>query len=171
MSTPHVRGSSPDSRLRRRPEQIRPRICGNLPWSCIWLTFNGAAAPHMRRCSPAQRGDLLSEPALPAYAGIFPAQRRSVDVQAGLPYICRDIPVRMLSPYRTIMSALHMQGYTVRSTGQFGGNAIRPAYAGIFPSWTASKTCPQSPPRTCGDVPRLWIGGSEAISPTPPVRG
>ena len=109
-----------------------PRIRGDVPHSLPNGFRIRGFSPHTRGCSYIDNPPFSKEKVFPAYAGMFPRGCLPGVLPLGFPRIRGDVPPWIISAWVIPRFSPHTRGCSHGVGGLPGGEAVFPAYAGMF---------------------------------------
>ena len=148
-----------------------PRVCGDGPFVDRRARCRSTASPRMRGWTPDDPPHYRRQRGFPAYAGMDRQFRDAPPPPPRLPRVCGDGPLGGEQHRVVVQASPRMRGWTVLPRPRVNGVAGFPAYAGMDPGPTRTRTTRRWLPRVCGDGPRRQDGTGAATPASPRMRG
>ena len=149
----------------------RPRIRGGVPRAIPCSRGSGRSSPHPRGCSHRIFGGQLRPDVVPASAGVFRPPGETTGSIWGRPRIRGGVPRSLPWSPRYLLSSPHPRGCSDAVGGAFPLRCVVPASAGVFRSWTYSRSRSNCRPRIRGGVPRVACRSRRFPESSPHPRG
>ena len=129
-----------------------PRVCGDVSIARNGNVTAERLSPRMRGCFRKSVSQERLSNAFPAYAGMFPSLFKKFLNSLGFPRVCGDVSIvrKSLSSYSLLSP--RMRGCFQRLHARRADYPAFPAYAGMFPCFSAAALLFSGFPRVCGDV-------------------
>ena len=150
-SSPRMRGTLSNIRLRVQPPRDHPRVCGeHLPTASVFHPLTGS--------SPRMRGTPWWSTDHMARLGIIPAYAGNTQYPTGIsrnkgdhPRVCGEHPYRIIPIPEDMGSSPRMRGTLVVPVVYHVPRGIIPAYAGNTDHGRSTASNPWDHPRVCGE--------------------